>query len=126
MNELKTAIALSATGPAEMTETGTCRKSYWFKPDFIGFSGHFPGYPVLPAFIQVMTALGVEEEVKGNEIELASLVKAKFRVEIRPDQEVAVTCAERTVKGGDGFEASLSAGGALAASLLFTFRRKGR
>ena len=121
MDKLKTAIFLSATGPARETEEGTFVKSYSFAPDFIGFAGHFPGYPVLPAFMQVLTALTMAEEVRGRSIKLTSLIKAKFRTEIHPGWEIEVRYRERVIKGENGIEATFTVGDALAASLLFTF-----
>jgi 3-hydroxyacyl-[acyl-carrier-protein] dehydratase len=121
MDKLKTAISLSATGPARETEAGAFVKSYSFKPDFIGFSGHFPGYPVLPAFLEVLTTLSMAEEVRGHALKLTSIVKAKFRIEIHPGQEVEVRYRERVIKGATGLEATLTVAEGLAASLLITF-----
>ena len=121
MNRLKTAIMLSAKGPATETKPGTFVRTFCFASDFIGFAGHFPGYSVLPAFIQVMTALAMAEEVKGRGIELISLVKAKFRAVIRPDTDIEVQYRERTVAGGTGLEATLSVAGEVAAFFLLTF-----
>ncbi len=123
MDKLKTAISLSAIGPAKETEGGIFVKSYSFAPDFIGFSGHFPGYPVLPAFLQVLTALSMAEEVEGRGLTLVSIVKAKFRTEIHPDREVEVRYRERAVRGATGIEVTLSVAESLAASLLLTVRR---
>jgi 3-hydroxyacyl-[acyl-carrier-protein] dehydratase len=120
MDTLKTAISLSATGPVRETEQGTFVKSYSFAPDFIGFSGHFPGYPVLPAFLQVLTVLSTAEEVRGRPLTLISIVKAKFRIEIHPGQAVEVQYRERAVREATGFEATLTVAEGLAASLLLT------
>jgi 3-hydroxyacyl-[acyl-carrier-protein] dehydratase len=121
MDKLKTAIILSATGPARETEAGAFVKSYSFAPDFIGFSGHFPGYPVLPAFLQILTVLATAEEIRRHTVKLISIVKAKFRMEIHPGQEIEVRCRERIIKGESGMEATLNVAEGLAASLLLTF-----
>jgi 3-hydroxyacyl-[acyl-carrier-protein] dehydratase len=121
MNRLKTVIMLSAKGPVRETKPGTFVRTFSFAPDFIGFAGHFPGYSVLPAFIQVMTTLAMAEEVKGCGIEINSLVKAKFRAVIRPDTEIEVQYRERPVGGKDGLEATLKVAGEVAASFLLTF-----
>jgi 3-hydroxyacyl-[acyl-carrier-protein] dehydratase len=124
MDKLKTAIFSSATSPAKETEPGTFVKSYVFLPDFIGFSGHFPGYPVLPAFMQVLTVLAMTEEVRGHTIRLVSIIKAKFRSEIHPGQEEEVRCRERIIKGATGIEATLTVADGPAASLLLAFADK--
>ena len=121
MDKLKTAIRLSAAGPARETETGVFVKTYSFAPDFVGFSGHFPGYPVLPAFVQVLVALALAEEVRGHAVSLVSIVKAKFRMEIHPGREVEAQYRERIIKGAGGMEATLTVAEGSAASMLLTF-----
>jgi len=91
---------------------------YCFPPDFIGFSGHFPEHPVLPAFIQIMAALAVIEHWKDCSFELSCLEKAKFRTEIHPGQEILVQCREYGPQGACGFEAKITTAEGLAASFL--------
>ena len=70
MDNLRSAIRESALGPVKETEKGTWVRSYRFAPDFIGFSGHFPGYPILPAFVQVLMVQTMAEEVKGRPLKV--------------------------------------------------------
>jgi 3-hydroxyacyl-[acyl-carrier-protein] dehydratase len=121
MDKLRNAISLSATGAAKETEKGTFVKSYLFEPDFIGFSGHFPGHPVLPAFVQVLTALTMAEEIRGHAIKLVTIIKAKFRIEIQPGREIEVRYRDRMIKGETGLEATLTVAEGLAATFLLTF-----
>lgn len=121
MDEMKRAIMESAGGPVRETAPGTFVRAFSFAPDFVGFAGHFPGHPVLPAFIQVMTVIAMAEEVRGRGIELASLVKAKFRAVIRPDTDIEAQYRERMVSGRDGMEATLRVAGEIAASFVLTF-----
>jgi 3-hydroxyacyl-[acyl-carrier-protein] dehydratase len=67
-----------------------------FENDFIGFSGHFPGYPILPAVIQLLIAQVLIEKQKGCRIRVTKIVKAKFLSEIRPDDLITVQCADTT------------------------------
>ena len=60
--------------------------------DFIGFNGHFPGYPILPAMLQVLLGIIVSEELYGTKLVLQKLDKAKFMAQIQPGQTVTVTC----------------------------------
>ena len=87
MDNLRSAIRESALGPVKETEKGTWVRSYCFAPDFIGFSGHFPGYPILPAFVQVLMVLTMAEEVKGRRLQVLTLERAKFQKEVFPGQE---------------------------------------
>ena len=59
MNKLKKEIIEAAMGPARGYESDKAVGRYLFPPGFIGFAGHFPGYPILPAFVQVLSALTV-------------------------------------------------------------------
>ncbi len=118
MNNLRSAIKESALGPARETETGSFVRSYCFAPDFIGFSGHFPGYPILPAFVQVLSVLVLAEEVKGRPLKVLTLEKAKFQKEIFPGQEVMVQFREGISKGKARLEASLTVAENQASSFL--------
>jgi 3-hydroxyacyl-[acyl-carrier-protein] dehydratase len=120
MDNLRSAIRSSASGPVRETEPGTFIRSYCFSPDFIGFSGHFPGYPLLPAFVQVLTVLIMTEEVKGRPLKVLTLEKAKFQKEIFPGQEIKVQYRERVIKGKTKLEAVLTVAENMAASFLLT------
>ena len=126
MTILQSAISSSASSTMNKSDAGEVIKRYCFSPDFIGFSGHFPGYPVLPAFIQVMTAISLIEELNGCPLKLATLEKAKFLIQIQPNQEVAVQCREYLAAGRKGWEARLTVNDVLAASFLMFFVEKER
>ena len=65
-----------------------------FDMDFIGFSGHFPGYPILPAVLQLLMAQLLIEKQKGYKIRVTRIIKAKFLSEIRPDYRITVQCID--------------------------------
>ncbi len=120
MDNLRSAIRLSASGPIRETEPGTFVRPYNFPSDFIGFSGHFPGYPILPAFVQVLTVLTMAEEVKGRRLQVLTLEKAKFQKEVFPGQEIIVKYRERITQGKKKIEATFTVGENPAASFLLT------
>ena len=117
METIRKAIARCALENVTFLENGAVRRSYRFDRDFIGFSGHFPGYPILPAFIQVLTAMVVMEEAKGHELVLELLEKAKFYIEVKPDTTVEVICRERSRQGRATIEAHLRVDGRDASAL---------
>ena len=92
MSRMKQAIVGSALGPAEFPEPGTAERRYRFADSFVGFDGHFPGFPVLPALVQVLTAVTVAEALQGRPLEVSSMENAKFLLQIQPDTEVSVRC----------------------------------
>jgi 3-hydroxyacyl-[acyl-carrier-protein] dehydratase len=121
MNKLKKEIIEAALGPIEAIAHDKAVRRYLFPQSFIGFAGHFPGYPVLPAYVQVLTAITVIEEWKGCPFQLASVERAKFHIELRPDQEITVQCREFETKGKTVIEANLTVAKGPAATFLMRF-----
>jgi len=124
MNRLKTAIQTSAKCPISQDESGAYVRSYCFESDFVGFSGHFPGYPILPAVIQVFTGLIMAEEVKGYPLQLVTVTKAKFHIEIRPGDEIQVECRMGADHGRENVEFRLTVRGGIAATVVAIVARK--
>jgi 3-hydroxyacyl-[acyl-carrier-protein] dehydratase len=124
MNKIQRAIRDAAVSPMIVEEGIAATKRYRFSHDFIGFSGHFPGYPILPAFVQIMTACTLAEEFKGRALELATIEKAKFLLEIGPEQEILVRIRERTIGARPGCEARLLVKDAVAASFRMGFEEE--
>jgi 3-hydroxyacyl-[acyl-carrier-protein] dehydratase len=124
MNKIKKEIISSAVGRIEKSETDTIKQRYRFSPDFIGFAGHFPGNPILPAFVQILMALTLTEKHKGCRLKAASVEKAKFRIPLHPDQEIEIECRQRSVGGLSGCDARLTVAEGLAASFRISFSVK--
>ncbi len=63
-----------------------------FRPtvDFVGFNGHFPDYPILPAMLQVLFGVLVSEKILGKKLVLKKLDKAKFMTQIKPNETIVV------------------------------------
>lgn len=118
MNRLKEAIARSALGGIERSEDGVCLRRYCFPADFPGFAGHFPGHPVLPAVVQLLTAEHLVEAAQGRPLALGAVEGAKFLREIGPGQEVEVSVRARLAKGRPAHDCRLSVAEGLAASFL--------
>jgi 3-hydroxyacyl-[acyl-carrier-protein] dehydratase len=124
MNKLRRAIVSSAIGEKTGDETNGITRRYRFKSNFLGFRGHFPGYPILPAFVQILTALTIIEEHKKCRLTLAAVEKAKFHLPILPDREIEVICNSRPVQNKSSYEARLTVTEGLASSFRFTFAEK--
>ena len=118
MNRLKAEIVKCAGTQIEIVGPRKVSRRYCFPPSFIGFSGHFPGYPVLPAFAEVMAAMAVVEEWKGRPCELSSLERAKFRIEVRPDQMINVQCREYGPEDEPAIEVNINTTEGVAASFI--------
>ncbi len=86
--------ALKSTALEQMVHSAPDCGSRRFHPtaNFIGFRGHFPNFPVLPAMLQVLLGIIVSEELYGSRLTLQKLEKAKFMAQIKPEQIINVSC----------------------------------
>lgn len=116
MNELRKRIDASATGELMRSGPETVVRRYRFAPGFIGFSGHFPGNPILPAIVQVCAVVSLAEEEGGKTLRLAAVRSAKFLSPIRPDEEVSIRYRRRVDSGEDICDATLSVAGKTSAA----------
>jgi 3-hydroxyacyl-[acyl-carrier-protein] dehydratase len=116
MNALRREIRASAAGDLERTGPDTVTRRYRFAPVFTGFSGHFPGNPILPAIVQVCAVISLAEEEGGKALRLASVRSAKFLSPIRPDEEVSIRYRMRVDSGENICDATLSVAGKTSAA----------
>lgn len=116
MSEMRQQIEAAAIGPAETPEAETVVRRFIFPETFAGFAGHFPGYPILPAVVQVLTALALAETHHGGRLRLLALANAKFLLQLHPGEPIAVECRRRERDGRLGYEARLRRGEETAAA----------
>jgi len=93
---MRQAIIQSALGPIELNgESGS--QTFCFAESFLGFSGHFPGYPILPGVLQNLLSQVVAEQIITSPVVFHSVARAKFSRQLRPDEliDVRVTCTEK-------------------------------
>lgn len=88
--------------PAPGGEQGGWRAVYRLEPDFVGFAGHFPGYPLMPALMQVLMASHMLGLALGRAVKVESLPTAKFTGQARPGDEL--TCLALPLPPKDGLE----------------------
>lgn len=122
MNLMREAISRSALTPVSPTADGGDQR-FCFNADFPGFAGHFPGYPILPAILQVLLAQMVAEELTGNPLQLAALERAKFMRQIRPDETVTVTVVCKEKEELFRYAVQLLVDGEIAAQFVLIFSR---
>lgn len=118
MNDFRKGIAAAALGDVEDCGPDAASRRYLFGEDFVGFSGHFPGDPVLPAVAQLRTVVSLAEECAGRPLRLAEIRSAKFLFPILPGKEVLVRYRRSAGDDGDLYDATLSIEGKKAASFL--------
>lgn len=120
MNSMRQAINQAALAPAIPTSEGG-EQSFCFAEDFLGFAGHFPGYPILPAILQTLLAQLVAEQLRGEQLGFRSLERAKFTRELRPGDRILVKVSLRETGELLRCAAELRCAGASAASFILSF-----
>lgn len=120
MNSMRRAIARATLEPASLT-SGSGEQSFCFTEDFLGFAGHFPGYPILPAILQILMAQLVAEQIHGERLEFLSLERAKFTRELHPGDQIRVQVAFGEASELLRCRAELHCGAEMAASFTLTF-----
>ncbi len=87
-------IKSSATSEQPATILAQCV----FPETFIGFAGHFPENPVLPAIVQLVLVRQILEKSYTTALTPCSLTKTKFRGIVRPGQEITVRITVKAAK----------------------------
>jgi 3-hydroxyacyl-[acyl-carrier-protein] dehydratase len=124
-NTLNEALKGSAIGKIEPSDTpGWFVKSFCFGPEFLGFRGHFPGYPIVPAFVQVLMSLVCMEELKNVALEMSALDNAKFQRELKPGVVITVEWRELPDRPYLTFQVRIKDGKETASSFLITCKEK--
>jgi len=58
------------------------------------FSGHFPGWPILPgiAMLSMVTqAVRYHEQIRNSEVRITGIKRVRFRLPIRPDDPITIS-----------------------------------
>jgi len=108
-------IEKSARGPV-VQNGDSGEQSFQFDEDFIGFSGHFPGYPILPAVLQTLLAQSVVEQLVGEPLQFLALERAKFTKQVGPGDHINVSVVCKDKQGQLSCSAELSVAKKRAAS----------
>ncbi len=118
MNELKKGIAASAITDMASDGPDTAARDYRFEADFVGFSGHFPGNPILPAIVQIRTVVSLAEEHAGTPLRLVEVRSAKFLSPIPPGKDVTFRFRRTAGAVERLYDATVSVEGKTAATFL--------
>jgi 3-hydroxyacyl-[acyl-carrier-protein] dehydratase len=74
-------------------DDGQVQARFRFPPDFVGFQGHFPGRPVLPAICTIQAVIAMLEARCGGKVGLREIITARFSAPIGCDEELDLLCS---------------------------------
>jgi 3-hydroxyacyl-[acyl-carrier-protein] dehydratase len=121
MSKIRQEMIKAAMGPAVVGQDGSLERAFVFPPNFSGFDGHFPGYPILPAVVQIEAGVLLAEEMGDGGLSLTSVERAKFQKEINPNMVVRVCCRKVEDKPGR-FEVVLNLDQGTASNFVLVFQ----
>ncbi|PTN38119.1 3-hydroxyacyl-ACP dehydratase [Desulfonatronum sp. SC1] len=123
MNTIRDGILAARLGAATWETDQAIRQDFSFPPDFVGFAGHFPGEPILPAVVQIGVGVVLVQTLlaKGTgPYRLKTVTRAKFLRKLKPGETITVRCARRGPDGG-AFDVALTVDQQQAAAFTLTF-----
>lgn len=75
------------------TDDGNLTARFVFPAEFLGFQGHFPAQPVLPAVCEIQAALAMLEAWENRRVHLREIILAKFSAPVTCDEELRYACS---------------------------------
>lgn len=75
------------------------RGIFRFAEEFIGFDGHFPGTPVVPAIVQLAAVRSLVELALKRQMQPVHYKRTKFRGMVQPNEKVVVQLRLREQAG---------------------------
>lgn len=100
-------------------ETGRASGEFCFDNEFLGFHGHFPGYPILPGIVMIGMSVAVCEAVCMAPMMLAELERAKFSRQVIPGDTVRVEVNIQEIDDRYKVRSQLTTAGSPTATLDF-------
>jgi len=122
MRTLREEILASADIQVPPVEAGGGPQvTFRFRRDFTGFQGHFPGHPILPAFVQLLTGECALWLRSARSWRLRRILRSKFMKTVLPEDTVTVSWQEQPVDDGLRCSFTLLANGEKAAVFTLEF-----
>jgi len=122
MRTLREEIIACSAGQVRILEADqSCELTFRFGDGFTGFRGHFPGHPILPAFVQIMTAECAVRLHDTRPWSLRRVERSKFLRPIAPNEPVTVCWQEQPGDGGLRCSFTLRVGAEKAAVFTLEF-----
>ncbi len=96
---------------------------YIFPKEFIGFGGHFPGYPIFPGILCLKLIISTLEDYLEIPLKIIEIINAKFSSLIFPDSSVKTNIDIEKNDGGFLIRAKILSDNKTAASLQLSISK---
>lgn len=123
MKKINDEINKCGISTVQKTKRGL-EKTFVFPLDFIGFQGHFPDNPILPAMIQVMVVREAVAEHLGYAINVTKIFNAKFKKTISSNTPITAIWTIKEQEDSYDCNCTIEANGSVASKILLTFERR--
>jgi len=108
MRTLREEIMACAETPVRPLDAdGSYELTFRFDDAFTGFQGHFPGHPILPAFVQLLAGQCALQIRSARNWSLRTVDRGKFLKTIQPNQPVTIRWQEQPL-ADDGLRCSFT------------------
>lgn len=112
--------AIRQAGSPAKIDGDSFTKEFAFDADFIGFDGHFPGNPILPAMVQLMLGEASAVEAAGQPLVCTDAARAKFVRQVVPGETVLVSGTLSLRNGLTKATVTLTVNGETASTYVLT------
>lgn len=112
--------AIRDAGSPAQIDGDSFTKVFVFDANFIGFDGHFPGNPILPAMVQLMLGEVAAVEAAGQRLVCTDAARAKFVRQVVPGETILVSGTLSFKNGLTKAAVTLSVDGETASSYALT------
>ncbi|OQY25552.1 MAG: hypothetical protein B6I37_00740 [Desulfobacteraceae bacterium 4572_35.2] len=98
MSQMRNALLECQTAAATLIDGVVCQR-YCLPADFVGFDGHFPDYPIVPAVVQILMAQIVAEQHLVAQLSIGAIDRSKFHRQLKPFDLIDTYCQPKQVRG---------------------------
>lgn len=98
MSQIRNALLGCQCAAATVVDDVVCQR-YCLPADFVGFDGHFPDYPIVPAVVQILMAQLVAEQYLSKRLSIGAIDRSKFHRQLKPLDVIDAYCQPKQVRG---------------------------